>query len=125
MLYEFLTTQGGASSRAADFPVGKLLLSTAAMWPAVGAAVADWNVTHVFNPTWPPHARFHNAQTITMAVGMAGLGLWQLWGPGQVDRSRLRFATLFGSLFWLTQTSAIYFPETAFFDPDNRGNRRL
>jgi hypothetical protein len=107
------------SSKAVGFPVGKLLVSSAALLPAVGAFMADWNTTHVYNPTWPPHAKFHNAQTITLAVEAAGLSLWQLWGPGQESLSRLRWATLCAGLFWLTQAPAIFFPGTAFVDPDN------
>lgn len=45
----------------------------------IGAFSADWNATHVFNPKWTPHAKFHNAQTITLSVVTAGLTLWQLW----------------------------------------------
>ncbi len=107
-------------SAAGGMPVGKLLISAAALRPAVGAVAADWNETHVFNPTWPPHAKlFHNAQTITLAVEMAAVSLWELWGLGPANRSRLRRATLCGGLFWLTQVPAILFPGTAFVDPDH------
>lgn len=102
----------------AGFPMGKLLLSAAAVFPAVGAVVADWSPTHLSNPRWPPHAKFHTAQTITAAAELAGLGLWQLWGPGREDRSRLRWAALFGGLYWLTAAPAILFSGTAFVDPD-------
>lgn len=108
------------SSDTAGLPVGKLLVSTAAVFPAVGAVVADWNTTHVFNPRWPPHAKFHNAQTLAAAVELASLSLWQLWGPGREDRARLRWATLFGGLYWLTAAPAILVPGTAFVDPDSR-----
>lgn len=100
-------------------PWGRLLLSTAALVPAVGAVLADWNATHVFNPEWPAHAKFHNAQTITLAALMSALSLWQLWGPGEVDRSRLRWATLLGAVFWLTAAPAVFFPGSAFVDPDS------
>ena len=59
--------------------VGKLLLSAIAMAAPIGVFSADWNSTHVFNPKWTPHAKFHNAQTITLSVVTAGLTLWQLW----------------------------------------------
>lgn len=104
---------------AAGFPAGKVLLSAAALFPAVGAVAADWNETHVFNPAWTPHAKFHNAQTITLAVEAAGLSLWQLWGPGPDSQSRLRWAALFGGLFWLTLPPALVFPGTAVVDADN------
>lgn len=82
------------------FPLGKVLLSVGALFPAVGAFLADWNETHLFNPKWTPHAKFHDAQTITLAAEAAGLSLWYLWGPGPPTGApaltRLRTATLFG-----------------------------
>ena len=98
---------------------GKLLISVAATTPAVGAFLADWNETHVYNPKWPPHAKFHNAQTIMLAVDSAALALWQLWKPGRLNRSRLRSATVLGALFWVTQVPAVWFPGSALADPDN------
>ena len=106
------------SKPQATFPVGKVLTSAAALVPAVGAFAADWNETHVFNPRWPPHAKFHNAQTITLAVVAAGLSLWETWRPGPTDASRLRWSTITGGLFWLTQAPAVFFPGSAFVDPD-------
>ena len=99
-------------------PAGKVLTSVAALVPAVGAFVADWNETHVYNPRWPPHAKFHNAQTITLSVVCAGLTLVETWRPGPTDRARVRWATITGGLFWLTQAPAILFPGTAFVDPE-------
>ncbi len=106
-------------TRTTKFPTGKVLISAAGLIPAVGAFLADWNKTHVYNPKWPPHAKFHNAQTITLAVDMAGLTLWQLWKPGPLTRDRLRSATMTGAMFWLTQLPAVFFPGAAFTDPDN------
>ncbi len=107
------------TTRRTGFPLGKVLISTAAVLPAVGAFLADWNETHVFNPKWPPHAKFHNAQTIMMAVDSAALALWQLWKPGPLDRSRLRSAAILGGLFWFTQVPAVFFPGSELTDPDN------
>ena len=47
------------------------------------------------------------------------LSLWQLWQPGPDTRSRLRWASLFASLFFLTQIPAAYFPGSAVVDDDN------
>lgn len=102
----------------AGFPFGKALISLVGTSAAVGAFAADWNETHIYNPTWPPHAKFHNAQTMTFAVELAALSLNQLWAGDRDDRTRLRWGTLLGGLFWLAQAPAILFPGTAFADPD-------
>ena len=55
--------------------MGRRILSSAAALTAVGGFLADCNRTHLFNPDWPPHARFHDAQTILLGslLGVGGL----------------------------------------------------
>ena len=43
---------------------GKVLLSLVGLFTSTGCYFADWSDTHVFNPKWPPHAKFHNGQTM-------------------------------------------------------------
>lgn len=37
--------------------LGKLLLTVDAIALLLGAPIADYNHTHIFNPRWPPHAK--------------------------------------------------------------------
>ena len=98
--------------------VGKLLISgVAVLWP-VGALTADWNETHVFNPNWSPHAKFHNGQTIVLGVELAALSLWQLWGPARASRSSLRWGTLLAGLYFATQAPAVLLPGAELVDPE-------
>jgi hypothetical protein len=46
--------------RPRRFGAGKVLSSLVAAETAVGPYLADWNETHIYNPAWPPHAKFHN-----------------------------------------------------------------
>ncbi|WP_328456774.1 DUF6640 family protein [Amycolatopsis sp. NBC_00438] len=98
--------------------IGKVLISTVAIAGPAGAIAADWNETHVFNPTWSPHAKFHNGQTITLGFELAAVSLWQLWGPGARSRAAVRWATLFAGFYSATQVPAILFPGTALVDPE-------
>jgi MacB-like periplasmic core domain len=52
------------------------------------AYVFDWIETHVYNPNWPPHAKFHNAQTLLLGplLGTVSLVLL-LVGAGLLMRS--------------------------------------
>ena len=59
--------------------VGLLLLTAANLFQVIGTYAADWNETHIYNRNWPPHAKFHNAQTMAMAVVLAVASLYFVW----------------------------------------------
>ncbi len=63
--------------------ISRLLLSGAAIGTIAGTGRADLNRSHVFNPDWPPHARFHSAAGWGSVTGSQLLALWLLWRPGQ------------------------------------------
>jgi len=48
---------------------------TFALLQTIGPFIFDFDHTHVYNPKWSPHARFHNGQTISTGVclGMAAV----------------------------------------------------
>ena len=100
---------------------GRVLLALNAVWAPLGAFRFDWNETHVFNPAWPPHAKFHNAQTMSLAVGLAALAVWKV-RPGA---PRPQEAAAVASLYWLTQLSSVMFPGTALQDPGQPPPPRL
>lgn len=100
-------------TRSARAVAGRVCIAVAAVAAPVGAFVFDYNETHVKNPAWPPHAKFHNAQTMSLAVALAGLTLWRL-------RPAVRDVGLAGSLaatYWVTQVTSLAFPGTALADP--------
>ena len=89
---------------------GRWLLSAAAALTVVGGFLADWNRTHLFNPLWPPHAKFHAAQTITLGVLLGTSGLYLLWRKPGDQVWQLRLGTLLPALFWIAQGSSFAFP---------------
>jgi hypothetical protein len=106
--------------RPRRFGAGKVLISLVAAETAVGPYLADWNETHIYNPTWPPHAKFHNGQTMSMGAGLAAMTLWQLWRAHDspaAARQALDAASLAASMYWLTATSALASPGAKAVDP--------
>ncbi|WP_434384651.1 DUF6640 family protein [Melittangium boletus] len=99
-------------------PLGRVLLSVSALAAAVGAFVADWNETHIFNPRWPPHAKFHNAQTMLLGSALGLATLYFLWSRRWRGPRGLEVGTLLASIYWLTQAGALLFPGTALTDPE-------
>jgi hypothetical protein len=79
------------------------------------AYVFDWNETHVFNPRWPPHAKFHNAQTLLLGSLLGLSSLLFLWRFHSVNA-----AIITASLYWVSQLGSIAFPGTALIDPEFR-----
>ncbi|MBL1099302.1 DUF6640 family protein [Streptomyces coffeae] len=98
---------------------GKVLLTLTSLVTLTGAYLADWNDTHIYNPNWPPHAKFHNAQTMSMGAALGLLGLYLLWvHRGVWTRSLVQVIVVTESLYWITQLSAILYPGTALVDGD-------
>lgn len=68
---------------------------------AVGPIAADFNATHLFNPGWPPHARYHLMTVFTTAVALGLFGLYLCWGPAACRLRNLRLSALLGFLYLL------------------------
>ena len=96
----------------------KIILTFMGLFTAISPYLADWNVTHIYNPTWPPHAKFHNAQTMVLGALLGLLTLYVLWIRKSVDTlQRLNESTVLVSLYWLAQLPSIFFPGTNLVDP--------
>jgi hypothetical protein len=104
-----------------DFPLGKVLISVTAAGTTVGPYLFDWNKTHIYHPKWPPHAKFHNAQTMSMGPALSLAALYHLWRPGY-SRAALDSAAMSASTYWVTQLSAKFYPGTASVDPPGEDN---
>ena len=97
---------------------GRILLTLSGIANALGAFIADFNKTHVFNPKWPPHAKFHNGQTMSMGAGLGLLTLYYTWSSTTAPHETLTTAAFLGSLYWLTGLSAILYPGAKGIDPE-------
>ena len=101
--------------------VGKLLISATAVGQMIGPYLFDFNRTHIYNESWPPHAKFHNAQTMSSGVALSVATLVNLWRPGS-GRVGLDAAALSASVYWVSQLSAVLYPGTASVDPPGKDN---
>lgn len=101
------------------FPIGRVLLSLSALSAMIGAYVADWNETHIYNPRWPPHAKFHNAQTMLLGTALGLLTVYFLWSKRWRDDPKgLEVGTILSAIYWLTQAGSPLFPGAALIDPE-------
>ncbi|MGQ1795801.1 DUF6640 family protein [Kocuria oceani] len=91
---------------------GRKILNVVAGATAVGGFAADWNHTHLFNPNWPPHARFHDAMTITMGALLGAGGLYALNRNGPDPGRDTTMGALLPAVFWTSMGAAFAFPGT-------------
>jgi hypothetical protein len=84
----------------------------------VAAHAADMNETHIYNPRWPPHAKFHNGQTLSMSLLLGGLTTFLAWWPSNNVPAMVGAAAGAASLYFISQSIAILYPNTAYFDPE-------
>lgn len=57
----------------------KIAVSAATLFYGFVPAIADLNDTHLFNPLWSPHARFHGAWFLAFTAGVAFIALYLTW----------------------------------------------
>jgi hypothetical protein len=99
--------------------ISRLVLTGAAIGTIVGTGRADLNRTHVFNPNWPPHARFHGVAGWGTVAGSQLLALWLLWRPGQQSGEHdlaVKTAALLPTISWVPFFFALSTPGTAVED---------
>jgi hypothetical protein len=98
--------------------ISRMLFTFSAIGLIVGAHVADLSPSHMFNDRWPPHAKFHTGQTLSMSLLLSLLTILFAWRK-TLDRREAVFATAgFAAAYWVTQATAIAYPNTAFYDPE-------
>ncbi len=100
------------------FNVGRWLITINAAGIAVGGFIADWNATHIYNDHWPPHAKFHNAQTMSFGPFLALASMFFIWRRSGDQRTNVLAAVLFGGIQYCAQACAFTFPGVAWTDPE-------
>lgn len=100
-----------------NWRIGAWIITLVAVVAIVGPFAADWNETHIYNPRWTPHAKFHNAQTMLLGAGLGASALWFVWRRRGDGKTNL-LAAVFAALYWITQAGSITFPGMALLDPE-------
>lgn len=67
----------------------------------------------VQNPNWPPHARFHNGQTMSLGVCLFAATTYLLVRPApskEAAKDNVWLAALVGTMYTVAALSAIFYP---------------
>ncbi len=102
--------------------IAKYIVAFVALY-GFGGLVADGLVPatarqHLYNPEWPPHAKFHNGQTMLMGIVNGTIALVVLFGFHPLTLPLFLVATAAASVYWVTMVLAPLFPGTAWYDPE-------
>ena len=88
-----------------------------------GGLVADAIVPatarqHMRNPLWPPHAKFHNGQTMLMGIIGGALSLAILFGSQPLTLPLFLIAAVVAGSYFIAMAFAPAFPGTDWIDPE-------
>ncbi|KAL1968291.1 hypothetical protein VTN77DRAFT_2126 [Rasamsonia byssochlamydoides] len=116
---------------------GRFFLALVALITATNGYLADMTSTHIYNPRWPPHAKFHDGHTLSMGLLLGVSSLYYLFyrsstfsvassSPSSAlspressqELSSLWIAAWLDSLFWIAQLSAALYPGSLPVDPE-------
>ena len=67
----------------------RILFTFTALFLPIGSHWADYSRTHIFNPKWTPHAKFHTGQTLAFSIMLGALTLFFAWSQTNDLRSTL------------------------------------
>lgn len=101
--------------------LSKALLSFVSLTTSVGCYIADWNETHIYNERWPPHAKFHNGQTMSMGALLGLITAFYTFRSARSAELRSHYLDVVawvGALYWVTQLSAFLYPGSLATDPE-------
>jgi hypothetical protein len=112
-----------APTRPRHWTLPRILVAAVAVITLLGALLADVVVPdlaaqHAFNPAWPPHAKFHDAQYVVMSILLGAIGLVLVGRRHGDARNQLLVAVALLATPWLGMFGALLFPDTAAYDPE-------
>jgi hypothetical protein len=102
--------------------IAKWMVAAAAVY-GFGGLIADAVVPstsrqHLWNAAWPPHAKFHNGQTMLLGIFGGSLSLCMLFGFGPLTPRMFFLAAAAAAMYWFSMALAPFFPGTAWYDPE-------
>lgn len=95
--------------------LAKILITIAAIITIILPSIMDLNSTHMTNPLWAPHARFHWSIQWYSITALNIIALYLLWGRYADKGSRLALvmAGLAPVLFWGSFFPSMLMPGTS------------
>jgi len=87
---------------------GKALLTFAIAAFPIGGILADWNKTHLFNPAWHPHAKYHGLSMLLIVICVSAISIWLLWRRSLESEVGIRVGALISLTLWTPFLYAVH-----------------
>ena len=102
--------------------IAKWMVAVVAVWNfggyLVDGVIPNTAKQHLYNPAWPPHAKFHNCQTMMIGIFLGLLSLAVLFGIHPLTFPLLCLAAGIAGTYFIGMLFAPVFPGTAWHDPE-------
>ena len=79
---------------------------------------------HLQNPLWPPHAKFHNGQTMLMGIFSGSLSLAILFGARPLTLPLFLISSAIAANYFISMAFAPTFRGTGWIDPEFKATTR-
>jgi hypothetical protein len=80
--------------------IAKIVLTGVLAGGALVSFGLDWQNSHLLNPLWHPHARYHAAILLFFDAGVASTGTWLLWRSSREPDVALTTGSLLALAYW-------------------------
>src|ERR1017187_5832484 len=98
----------GPRARMSRTKVGKAILTFAIAAFPIGGVLADWNKTHLFNPAWHPHAKYHGLSMLLIVICVSAIAIWLLWRRSLEPDVGIRVGALISLTLWTPFLYAVH-----------------
>jgi hypothetical protein len=78
--------------------VAAVLLTLTAIVYAGVPPIVDANATHILNPAWTPHARFHTVWQVSVNSMLGLLSMLLVWWPSETRPLRIKIGAVLGCI---------------------------
>ncbi len=78
--------------------ISRILITISVLVFVVVIPVLEVNASHVFNPDWPAHARFHEVWQLITNCGIGLLCLWLVWLKNKVQVASVLVILVMGGI---------------------------
>ena len=86
----------------------KILVTLSVLIFTIVIPILEINASHVFNASWPAHARFHEVWQLTTNCGIGVLCLWLAWLKNQVPPASVLIILVMGGALFSHGIESIY-----------------